>query len=615
MNRHKAKAPPAGDGDVGFLIQQAGNCRTAGDLAGAESLLRQAVALAPGSVPAATNHGLLLSEIGRHVESVQVLRRAVEMAPTFAPAWNNLALALRQGGDHAAADAAQAEAARLAPDSPEARVAAGLAAQAAGQIHQALAAYREALRLDAGMPETWINLGLALHALGDSAGCRAALEQALALRPADRRALSNLLMTSQYDPSLSLADLQRTAQRAAAGWPSQGTRPPPRARAGQRLRLAYLSGDLYAHPVGWLLAPVLRAHDRSAVEVHVFDHRSQHGTPDPVSQRLRDATEHWHEVGAMDDLQIAQQVRQAGIDVLVDLSGHTSDARLGVLAQQPAPVQLSWLGYFGSTGLPAVDAVVLGSTLAPVGAEAAYTEPIERVAGLHFGWDPPEWAPLPAAAPSAARGQVTFGSFNNTAKLGDGVVAAWALALHAVPGSRLVLKWKSLADASLVARLQRRFASHGVDPQRLEFRPASPHAQMLAEYGDVDVALDPFPFSGLVTTLEALWMGVPLVTMPQQRSVSRQSAAILDAIGARAWVAHTPRDFARVAAALAADLPMRQALRAPGPDSLRSRIAGSALMDAAPLARAIEAIAKRRLQARLAGTVASAAPPQAQHTA
>jgi protein O-GlcNAc transferase len=582
---------------VSGLIEQAGRCRTTGDLQAAEALLRQAVQQAPSSAAALTNHGLLLSELGRNEEAVALQQRAVALVPGMAAAWTNLALALRQWGDDAGADQAQAQARSLDPHSPQAWVAAGMSAQAGGQLGQAIDAYRAAVRTDSNLPEAWINLALALHETGDTTACQQALDQALKLRPTDRRALSNLLMTSQYQPALTATDLQAVAARAAPAWPSAGPRPAPRKPPRGRLRVGYLSGDLYAHPVGWLLAPVLRAHDRHAIEVHVFDHRPAQGTTDAVTQALRDATEHWHNASGLDDTPLARCIAQAGIDVLVDLAGHTQRGRLGVLAQRPAPVQLSWLGYFGSTGVPSVDAVVLGDDVAPPGAEAAYTEVIERVAGIHFAYEPPAWAPAPTAPPCGTAGIVTFGSFNNPAKMGDAVVQLWAQVLRRVPGSRLVLKWKSYGDPVFADHTRQRFAAHGIAAERIQPRPASAHAQMLAEYGDIDVALDPFPFNGLTTTLEALWMGVPVVTLPLQRTVSRQTLAVLQSLGLQRWAQTTPKAYADCAAALAADLPTRTALRHLGPGSLRQRMAASPLMNAAGLARALESIFQRRLDA------------------
>ena len=585
------------------LIAQAGDLRSGGDLVAAEALLRQAVQRAHGSAAALTNHGLLLSELGRHRDGAARQREALAIDPGLAAAWHNLALALRQLGDLPGALDAEAQAHRLAPGTVHDLVSRGLAMRAGWCLTDALDCFRQALQLDARLPEAWINLGLALQDLGDTAAARAAFEQALALAPRDRRALANLLMASQYDADRCAGDLRATAARSAVGWPSPQPRPVPHPvgrRANGRLRLGYLSGDLYSHPVAWLLAPVLEVHDRSAVEVHCFDHQVRGLSDDPMHQRLRAAAEHWHGVADLDDAALAARIRDAGIDVLVDLSGHTEDGRLGVLALRPAAVQLSWLGYFGSTGLPAVDAVVLGDTLAPEGSEAAYTEALERVTGAHFAYAPPPYAPPVAPPPSARTGFITFGSFNNPAKYGDEVVRLWSTVLQAVPDSRLVLKWKTFADPAFAAYTQRRFAACGVDPARVQARTAAPHAEMLAEYGEIDVALDPFPFSGLITTLEALWMGVPVVTLPWQRPVSRQSLAVLQAIGLDRGIATTPRGYVGQAAALAHDIGTRQAWRSSGADSLRHRLGASPLADGRRLAAELEAIFQRQLDARRA---------------
>ena len=587
------------------LIAQAGDLRSEGDLLAAEALLRQAVQRAPGSAAALTNHGLLLCELGRHRDGAARQREALAIDPGLAAAWHNLALALRQLGDVPGAVDAEAQAHRLAPGTVHDLVTRGLSLRAGLRLTDALDCLRQALQLDARLPEAWINLGLALQDLGDTAATRAAFEQALALAPRDRRARANLLMASQYDADRCADDLRATAARAAVGWPSPQSRPAPHPvgrPADGRLRLGYLSGDLYSHPVAWLLAPVLEAHDRSAVEVHCFDHQARSLTDDPMHRRLRAAAAHWHGVADLDDEALAARIRDAGIDVLVDLSGHTEDGRLGVVALRPAAVQLSWLGYFGSTGLPAVDAVVLGDTLAPEGSEAYYTEALERVTGVHFAYAPPPYAPPVAPPPSARTGFITFGSFNNPAKFGDEVVRLWSTVLQAVPNSRLVLKWKTFADPAFAVHTQRRFAACGVDPARVQARPATPHAEMLAEYGDIDVALDPFPFCGLITTLEALWMGVPVVTLPWQRPVSRQSLAVLRAIGLDRGIATTPRAYVGQAAALAHDIGTRQAWRGSGADSLRHRVGNSPLADGRRLAAELEAIFQRHLDARRTAT-------------
>ena len=585
------------DERLAALLAEADAHQAAGRYAQAEALLREALLIAPQSFAVHTNHGLMLSRLGRHAEAVVQQRAALALAPDFAPAWLNLALALQAGGDLESAAAAREQALRLDPASPPALVQRALLSQAAGRLGEAVALYREALRHDDRLPEAWINLGTALLTTGDAAAARTAYEQALALAPHDRRAMSNLLMGGQYHAGLDSATLRVDACRADALWqaPQAPARAPRRRRPGERLRVGYLSSDLCAHPVGWLLAPVLAAHDRSAVEVHAYAARP--GPGDTMTAQLRADTEYWHGIAALDDDAAAALMRSHGLDVLVELGGHTEGSRLGIVAQRPAPVQLSWLGYFGSTGLAAIDAVVLGEALAPVGAEAFYTEALDRLPRPHFAYAPPADAPLPTPPPSLLGGQVTFGSFNNPAKLSDSTVALWAQVLRAVPGSRLVLKWAAYADPMLDATTRNRFIAAGVEATRVQPRAASPHAQMLAEYGDIDIALDPHPFSGLLTTLEALAMGVPVLTLPGPRPVSRQTAAVLRAMGLDTLVAVTPQACIDCAVALADDTATRIAWRSPGPQGLRQRLAASAVGDGAGLARALETLYARRAAA------------------
>jgi predicted O-linked N-acetylglucosamine transferase (SPINDLY family) len=289
-------------------------------------------------------------------------------------------------------------------------------------------------------------------------------------------------------------------------------------------------------------------------------------------------------VEGLDDAALARRVEQDRIDVLVDLSGHTGRSRLAAFARRPAPVQISWLGYFATTGLTAIDFVLLDPHHAPPGAQAQFTERIVRLPHNRFCYAAPAFAPPVAPSPCSATGVITFGSFNNTAKLNAPVLDAWARILEQVPGSRLVLKWRTFADAAYRERVRAVFAQRRVDPARLELRPMSGHRELLHEYADIDIALDPFPFSGGQTSCEALWMGVPVVTLPQERVVSRQTYSFLANIGLTELAAADPQDYVRIAASLAADPARLGSLRA----CLRPRMAASPLCDAPGFVRALE---------------------------
>lgn len=430
-----------------------------------------------------------------------------------------------------------------------------------------------------------VNLANLAREAGDHAGARqryAALLERLPDHPVIRR---NSLVSREYDPASPDAERLHQARTwgdwavaRAGGW---RPRPPLPALAGRSLRLGYVSADLCQHTVGLFLKDVLLAHDPGQVTVFVY---SAGSVDDWVTGAIRGATL-FRDVAALDDAALADLIRQDRIDVLVDLSGHTAGSRLTAFAHRPAPVQVAWLGYFATTGLRCIDAVLLDQWHAPSGTDAQFSEPVIRLPGGRFCYQPVPWAPGEVSAlPCLKTGYITFGSFNNTAKLNEGVFDVWADILHAVPNSRLLLKWRTLADESLCASLRQAFATRGIDPERLELRPASFHVDVLKEYAEIDIALDPFPFTGGLTSCEALWMGAPVVTWPQSRVVSRQTFAILSAIGLPDLAAQDAGDYVRIAVALAADRDKLSGLRS----SLRSRMQASSLMDVSAFTRRLE---------------------------
>jgi predicted O-linked N-acetylglucosamine transferase (SPINDLY family) len=291
------------------------------------------------------------------------------------------------------------------------------------------------------------------------------------------------------------------------------------------------------------------------------------------------------DVAALDDAALADQIRRDEIDVLVDLSGHTGGSRLTVFGHRPAPVQVSWLGYFATTGLPVIDAVLLDDWHAPPEMEEQFVESIVRLPGGRFCYTPVPFAPSDVAPPPCiAKGYVTFGCFNNTAKLNANVYEAWARILAAVPDSRLLLKWRTFQDEALRRSVWDIFGKLGIAADRIELRGASFHADVLKEYADIDIALDPFPFTGGLTSCEALWMGVPVVTWPQSQVVSRQTFAFLSAIGLPELAGRSSDDYVRIAVELAQDRERLQALRF----GMRQRMLASPLCDVKGFTRTLE---------------------------
>ncbi len=578
------------------MLAEAVALQDAGRLAEAATALRRALALEPAHAEALTRLGWVLNRLGRHDEAIAAHRDATQAAPAFAAAWSNLGVALQARGDHDEALAVLRHAVSLDANLAESRVNLGLEWQARGLMSEAAACYREAIARNPRLAETWTNLGIALQEAGDVSLAIAASRRALRSQPDHPAALSNAQMTRQYAADLTLAGLRRAAEATGARYGPELPLPPrdPWTDGARRLRVGYVSGDLYAHPVGWMACSALVAHDRERFEVHCYADRI---AADFMTEEIRAGVEHWHPVRELDDAALRELVFAHGIDVLVDLAGHTASNRLAVFAKRAAPVQLSWLGFAASTGVAAMDGAILGEAMAPPGAQEAFTEPLLRLPRCHFTYRAPGYAPPVAPPPEERAGRITLGSFNNPAKMGPDVLRVWAQVLAGVPGSRLVLKWRMLGDANAAERVRRRFALLGIEASRIELRGASPHEAMLAEYGDIDIALDPFPFCGGLTTCEALWMGVPVVTLPWLRPMSRQGLAIHRELGLEDLVARTPREYVATVVALAGDRARRAELRR----TLRARMAACALGDGRGLARALESQYARAMAAK-AGT-------------
>lgn len=382
----------------------------------------------------------------------------------------------------------------------------------------------------------------------------------------------NALLSLEYDPAATPA--QRLEEAMAWGrWVTGNpvpTRPEKRPCNGRPLRVGYVSADICQHTVGFLVKDVLLNHNPDRVTPYVYSAGTQE---DWLTRKIARGTR-FKTVAELNDAALADLIRQDQIDVLIDLSGHTAGSRLSVFALRPAPVQVSWLGYFATTGLSAIDAVLLDRWHHSLQIDASFCE---RVIDLpsRFCYQPAPFAPEVSPPPAIERGFITFGSFNNTAKLNAEVLRLWSKILVQCAGSRLILKWRTLDDPALKAGIIRHFAEAGVSANRIELRDASFHADVLKEYADIDIALDPFPFCGGLTSCEALWMGVPVITLPGDRAVSRQSTALLNLIGHSEWIATSQHHYLQTSMALAADIKRLAQIR----QTLRADMTASRLMD------------------------------------
>ena len=499
------------------------------------------------------------------------------MKPDYAEAHSNLGVAFQQQGKLDDAIACCRRALELKPDFAVANNNLGNALKDQGKLDEAVACYRQALELAPDYAEAHNNLGNVLKDQGKMDEAVACYRRALELKPEYAVAHSNLLFALEYcqgvtPDALAEAHAEYDRRHAAPLRPSTEWTKVRSTAVPARLRLGFVSPDLGRHPVGYSLARVLENLDREQQETIVYSDRV---AKDDLTQRLQAAATQWRDVFGIRDQQLAEQIRADCIDVLFDLAGHTAHNRLLVFARKPAPIQVTWAGYVGTTGLKAMDYLLADRYEVPPGAERHYQERVLRMPDGYVCYDPPLYAPPVTPLPALEHGQVTLGCFNNPAKITPQAIEVWARILRRLPEARLVLKFKGWNDDGVARRFSEMFVAHGVDPARLEFLGYSPHIELLAEYNRIDLALDPLPYCGGLTTCEALWMGVPVITCPMETFASRHSLSHLSNVGLTETIARDLDEYVDLAVSLAGDLPRLALLRA----GLRQRMAESPLCD------------------------------------
>jgi protein O-GlcNAc transferase len=434
------------------------------------------------------------------------------------------------------------------------------------------------------LASAYIEFGRGLLRLGRPREASAAFERALALRPNYARAHSDFLRSLNYRSDICAAELFAAHLRwdrihgRKLRWRSRFediSRDPTR-----RLRVGYVSPYFRRHTSVCCREPLLAGHDHSRIEVFCY---ADVDRPDAVTSRLKGYAGHWTDIHGWSSRAVAERILADRIDVLVDLVGHFKHNRLKVFARKPAPVQVG-LVYPNTTGLSAIDYRIVDAVSDPPGAEAFCSERLIRLPRCFLSYLPHPQAGPVLPLPARRTGHVTFGSFNWLGKVTPEVVALWGRVLRTVPGSRLFLKAPSLTASMSRCRVLAAFSAQGIDPGRIRLEPYTPAPGHFREYGEVDIALDPFPYNGAVTSLETMWMGVPLVSLRGDRHAARVGASLLTAVRLPELIAETPEDYVGVAARLADDLDRLGALRA----GLRQRVHSSPLCDGAGFARAVE---------------------------
>lgn len=518
------------------LFEQGVGCHGRGDQRGAELAFQQMLAIDPEQPDALHGLGALAHELGRSELAVDLIGRAIKRKPNFGMHYNM-----------------------------------GLALRAQGRLDEARTQFAAATQLKPDWADAHCNLGTTLLDLGMPAQAEASYREALRWAPQMLDVQSNLLMTRLYDPAASATQLAQehlVAGGLFARTPSSPGRSPSKAKPE---RIGFVSGDFRVHPVGLLIEGLLEK--LCGYQTYSFYVYSNNGRDDELTSRLRALSLIWRDIRDMDDQTVARQIAADEIDVLVDLSGHSAGGRLPVFARRPAPFQITWLGYGLTTGVPGMDAVLVDPYSYAVDDAQLYSEQPLLLPDTRLFFTPPVGSPEVGPLPALGRGFVTFACFNNLAKINARVAHAWARIMQRLPGSRLKLKGRQYHHESSRRHVLQMLMDAGVGTERVDFGGFESREHYMNAYGEVDIALDCFPFPGGTTTLEGLWMGVPVVTLSGRQLIARQGESILQNLRLCEWIANSEDDFVERAVRLATAVEALAELRL----NLRARLAASPL--------------------------------------
>jgi predicted O-linked N-acetylglucosamine transferase (SPINDLY family) len=552
----------------------------------AEANYQKAISLKPDYAQAYNNLGVLKSQQGDPAGASKCFERAIDCLPSYADPHFHLGMHYRTEKNMNAAVAALRRAISLRPDHADAHYNLAITYTETAHFAMAVEPFQTAIRLRPQVPAIHTNLGAVLMRLGRMDEAAAAFREACRLAPLDLPSHSNLILLASYvtdDPAVMHAECVQweTIHGRSLGDSSpthKNLRQPKR-----RLRIGYVSADLRQHAAAYWIEPLLEGH--SAGDFDVVCYNNSREAADDVSTRLKALVDEWVDCAHLSDDALAERIRQDRIDILVDLSGHTEGNRLLAFAQKPAPVQVSWFGFPVSTGLHAIDYRLTNQALDPEGeSEPYYSETLVRLGRFYAAFRPDPMAPEPGEAPVHRNGYITFGSFNNFTKITPAMLELWCDMVRCTPNSKILLQAGGLDNADLGNQLRTFFAQRGVEPARLMLRGWTDLRDYLALGREVDIALDPFPFNGGVTTCHSLWMGLPVVTLSGRSAASRVGRGILGSMGLMELVASSTAQYRQIALDLARDADRLAQLRG----SLRERMRNAGLLDGLALAREAE---------------------------
>ncbi len=601
--------------NLGLILQ------TEGSVADAEKMFANAILLNNGYIDALNNLGNLENGRGNFEKAVHYYSMALQANPNSSSVLVNIGNALQSKGkfDEAALQYQKAlsidsslteahvsmgnlfnrlkrydnailfymNALSIDPDYANAYNNLGYAYRIQSRVVRAARIFERALRIDIDHFDTYVNYGGTHKDLGRVDVALRCYERALSLNPNSINAMSNLLFAHNYTDALSAEAISRrhfdVGQRINQIHPDKKVPHQNAPDKNRKLRIGYVSPDLRQHAVAFFFEPLIHHHDRERFEIYCY---AEVFVEDHVSKVLREQSGQWLNTVGLSDDELEARIRADGIDILVDLAGHTAHTRIGIFSRRPAPVQITWLGYPNTTGLKSIDYRLVDAITDPVGpADALAAETLLRLPGVFLCYQAPPDAPEPVALPCEAGGTVTFGTFSTLAKLSPTTLNAWAEILKRVPNSRLLLKSRLFIEEETRQLYCSRLVERGVAAGRLVFMDPIPDtAGHLSSYNLIDIALDPFPYNGTTTTCEALWMGVPMVVLAGDCHAGRVGMSLLNSIGHNDLIAGTVEQYVEIASSLASDLPLLKELRT----NLRERMKASRLCDGPTFTQSIE---------------------------
>jgi predicted O-linked N-acetylglucosamine transferase (SPINDLY family) len=574
--------------NLGLLYRETGQTQAA------ENCYLKALSLEPPTAETLNNMCVVMMNQGRYPDAEEAVRKALALAPNLGDAWNNLGLILQAKMVSAEAEQAFEQALKFQPNDARTLSNYSVTLKFLGKLSQAEACLKKAISKAPDYADAYLNLGNIYLDQGLIAQAITSIQRVLDIAPNHMCAHDNLLFAMTYIDDFTPAARLEAAHQYDQLTKSLAHTPYAQWQVGaqdQRLRVGLVSGDLRQHPVAYFLKAWLAHVDPSKIELFAY---STDGREDATTATLKPYFAHWQSLAGINDQAAAALIHADQLHVLLDLSGHTSGNKLSLFAWQPAPVQASWLGYWATTGVEAMDYVLVDPMGVPAAHQGQFTETIAYLPDTRMCFTAPEQAPELAALPALRNGYITFGCFQNMTKVSDAVLKVWAEVMHALPEAKLRWQSKSFGDAQIVNAVKTRLQQCGIAPARVTLLGKVTREAYLAGYAEVDMVLDSFPFTGGTTTCEALWMGVPTLTLAGDTLIARQGASMMHAAGLADWVVHTPAQYVQQALHFANGIEHLAKLRA----GLRAQVQASALMDAQGFAKQMETALRTMWEAK-----------------